>query len=147
MKRLLELYRVSDDPRFLEELRTLFLKEDYLSAKHETLDLVEVKKMAERILAYRKIDEAEGRDGLDSVRHNLRLLRQANLPDTRLIVCNMADETMYPAVDKLLAEDEFQDTLHRLVITVPPAYLAQFTSSNLVISYQRRFLNAAKGQS
>ncbi len=32
----------------------------------------------------------------------------------------------------------------RLVITAEPGYLARFTSTNQVVSYQRRFMNAAK---
>ena len=34
----------------------------------------------------------------------------------------------------------------RVVITAEPNYLARFTSTNQVITYQRRFMNAAKGQ-
>ena len=52
---------------------------------------------------------------------------------------------MYPAIDSLLTEDEFVDMMDRVVITAEPEYLARFTSTNQVISYQRRFLNAAKG--
>ena len=33
----------------------------------------------------------------------------------------------------------------KVVITAEPNYLARFTSTNQVISYQRRFMNAAKG--
>jgi hypothetical protein len=105
-----------------------------------------VKNMAERILKYRRFDEREGRDGLDAVRHNLRLLRHVNLPDTRLIICSMEGETMYPEIDALLTEEEFKDMLGRLVVTAVPSYLARFASCNQVVAYQRRFMNAAKGQ-
>jgi hypothetical protein len=98
------------------------------------------------MLKYRRFDEREGRDGLDGVRHNLRLLRNVNLPETRLIICSMEGETMYPEIDALLAEEEFRDMIDRLVITAVPAYLARFTSCNQVVAYHRRFMNAAEGQ-
>jgi hypothetical protein len=110
------------------------------------MDLLQVKTMGEQILAYRNYNNREGSDGLDSVRHNLRLLRNLNLPDTRLIICSMEGDTMYPQIDKLLTEEEFKDMMHRIIITAVPNYLAQFTSDNLVVSYQRRFMNAAEGQ-
>jgi len=34
----------------------------------------------------------------------------------------------------------------RVVITAEPEYLAKFTTTPQVINYQRRFMNAAKGQ-
>ncbi|MEE9118469.1 MAG: hypothetical protein V3U02_07735 [Calditrichia bacterium] len=58
----------------------------------------------------------------------------------------MEGEIMYPDIDNLLVEEEFQDMVDRIVITVVPAYLARFTSCNQVVAYQRRFMNAAKGQ-
>jgi len=146
MRRLLDLYAVSEEKGFLEDLRSLLLKGDYISVQDFELDLMEVKAMTERILKYRRFDDREGRDGLDGVRHNLRLLRNVNLPDTRLIVCSMEGETMYTEIDDLLVEEEFQDMVDRIVITAVPAYLARFTSCNQVVAYQRRFMNAAKGQ-
>ena len=147
MKRLLDLHAVSNEKGFLEDLRGLLLKGDYISVNDADMDLLEVKAMTEWMLKYRRFDDREGIDGLDGVRHNLRLLRKANLPDTRLIICSMEGDTMYPDIDNLLAEGEFQDMLDRMVITAVPAYLARFTSCNQVVSYQRRFMNAAKGQS
>lgn len=146
MRRLLDLYGVSEEKGFLEDLRSLLLKGDYISVPDSGLDLMEVKAMAERILKYRRFDDREGRDGLDGVRHNLRLLRHVNLPDTRLIICSMEGETMFPDIDDLLVEEEFQDMVNRIVITAVPEYLARFTSCNQVVAYQRRFMNAAKGQ-
>jgi len=102
--------------------------------------------MAKDIVKYRRFNEPEGADGLDNVRHNLRLLRQNNLPDTRLIICSMEGNYNYPDIDKLMADPEFKDDIDRIVITAEPGYLARFTSTNQVISYQRRFLNAANGQ-
>jgi len=146
MRRLLDLYSMSEEKSFLEDLRSLLLKGDYISMQNSELDLMEVKAMTERILKYRRFDDREGRDGLDAVRHNLRMLRNVNLPDTRLIICSMEGESMYPEIDDLLVEEEFQDMVDRIVITAVPAYLARFTSSNLVVAYQRRFMNAAEGQ-
>jgi hypothetical protein len=142
----LDLYAVSDDAAFLADLRKYFITNDYLPASDAGMDLLEVKKMGERIVKYRQIEEGfEGDDGLDAVRHNLRVIQRCNLPDTRLIVCSMEGETQYPDIDKLLTEEEFLDVADRIVITAEPQYLARFTSTNQVVSYQRRFLNAAKG--
>ncbi len=145
IKQYLDLYRVSDDRQFLTELRKFFIEKDYLPASAAGMDLFDVKKMGERIVKYRQVEEGfEGDDGLDSVRHNLRVLRNCNLPDTRLIICSMEGDTMYPAIDSMLTEEEFEDMMDRVVITAEPEYLARFASTNQVISYQRRFLNAAK---
>ncbi len=145
MRRCLELYRVSGESRHLVDLRSVLVDKDYLSpeegAKTEPL---EAKRLAEAILAYRGV-ESDACDGLDGVRHNLRVLRGCNLPDTRLIICSMEGEKMYPDIDRLLTEAEFVDMVERVVITAEPAYLARFMSSANVVGYQRRFMNAAKG--
>jgi hypothetical protein len=146
MQRALKLFAATGEPKFLEELRTMMVEKDYLPPDASGLDLLEVKRMAENIVRYRKVDSAEGSDGLDAVRHNLRLLRNVNLPDTRLIICSMEGENNFPDIDALLADKEYEDMMDRVVVTAEPNYLAQFTSCNQVISYQRRFLNAAKGQ-
>lgn len=52
----------------------------------------------------------------------------------------------YPDIDRLLMEDEFKDMADRVVVTAEPQYLARFTSTNQVVSYQRRFMKAAAGQ-
>lgn len=129
----------------IAELKKFFIEKDYLAPSSDMSE-ADVKKMAERILRYRKLDTNEGADGLDSVRHSLRVLRNSDLPDTRLIVCSMEGEENYPDLDKLLAEPEFIDMADRVVITAEPQYLAKFTTSPLVVSYQRRFMNAANGQ-
>lgn len=147
LRRLLNIYRVTDEPRVLEDLRAAMIKLDFLAPQDKDLSLLEVKKTAEEVLKYRKFDGDQESDGLDSVRSNLRLLRNCNLPDTRLIVCSMEGPTMYPDIVSLLTEDEFKDMMHRLVITAVPAYLARFTSCNHVVAYQRRFMSAAQGQS
>jgi hypothetical protein len=142
----LDEYNRTKDNKFLEDLRTFFIDKDFLPPAGNSTSLPDIKKMAERILKYRNYDNHEGSDDLDAVRHNLRLLRNANLPDTRLIICSMEGEDNYPAIDKLLAEPEFTDMADRVVITAEPEYLAKFTTTPQVISYQRRFMNAAKGQ-
>ena len=139
-------FNKSNDNKFLEDLRTFFIDKDFLPPTGVSTSLNDVKKMAERILKYRNYDNPEGSDDLDGVRHNLRVLRNANLPDTRLIICSMEGEENYPAIDKLLAEPEFSDMTERVVITAEPEYLAKFTTTPQVVSYQRRFMNAAKGQ-
>jgi transaldolase len=139
-------YTQTRDDRFLEDLRKFFVEWDFLSGEDAKADLTLVEKMARETVAYRKINEPEGSDGLDGVRHNLRMLRHCNLEDTRLIVCSLDGTRNYPDLDKLLVEPEFSDVIDRLVITADPAYLARFTSSPQVITYQRKFLNAAKGE-
>lgn len=146
MKHYLDLYRRTDDSRYLNDLRAYMLAKDYFSAEERDIDPFQVKEAARRILEYRQANTAERYDGLDGVRHNIRLLRSANLPDTRLIICSMEGDHNYPDIDRLLTEKEFEDMTDRVVITAVPAYLAQFTSCNQVVSYQRRFMNAAKGQ-
>ena len=146
IRKLLSLYRKTEEPIYLKTLRTFLVEKDYLPAGDREMDLLEVKKLAERILEYRQVKEDERFDGLDGVRHNLRLLRHANLRDTRLILCSMEGDYNYPDIDRLLTEPEFADMGDRIIITAEPEYLARFTSSNLVITYQRRFLNAARDQ-
>jgi hypothetical protein len=146
IKGLLAAYDMSGNEAHLKQLRTYMIESDYFSANDMNVDLNTVKETARRLLEYRKVNSNEGRDGLDAVRHNLRVLRNANLPDTRLIICSMEGARNYPDIDKLLAEEEFRDMNKRVVITAEPSYLAMFTSCNLVVSYQRRFMNAAKGR-
>ena len=71
------------------------------------------------------------------MRHNLRLLRNNNLRDTRLIICSMEGDYNYPDIDRLMADPEFDDVIDRVVITAEPGYLARFTSAN-----QRFHINA-----
>jgi len=144
MAQLVERYRASKDEQYLAKLRAWMVEKDYISPEEKEIEAGALLGMADRILRYRQY--REGCDGLDAVRHNLRLLRTCNLPDTRLIVCSMEGETMYPDLDGLLAQQEFADMADRVVITAEPGYLAKFTTSNQVVSYQRRFMNAAQGQ-
>ncbi|RYV52962.1 transaldolase family protein [Pengzhenrongella frigida] len=144
---LLDDFAATEDPSVLASLRTYLIQQDYLARTDTDFDLTEARQMAEQIVAYRQVRSAAGVDGLDAVRHNLRVLRSANLPDTRLIVCSMEGPRNYPEIDRLLASDEFADMSRRLVLTAEPGYLARFTSTNQVVSYQRRFMTAAQGQS
>jgi hypothetical protein len=146
IKKYLDLFDAKNDSRFLEELRTFFIEKDMLAPADSNLSLSEVKMKAERILKYRNWDNHEGSDELDSVRHSLRILKTSNLPDTRLIICSMEGEDNYPAIDKLLAEPEFINMADRVVITAEPQYLSKFTTTPQVVTYQRRFMNAANGQ-
>lgn len=145
IKKLLDCYNATKDPNHLEALRDLFLKNDYYNPAQAGMDLLEVKRYGEEIVRYRHFDDNEGKDGLDGMRHNLRVLRNCNLSETKLIVCSMEGENNYPDIDKLLAEPEFADMNERVIITAEPNYIARFTSTNQVTGYQRRFMNAAKG--
>ena len=146
IKNYLTEFDKTNDNKFLEELKTFFIEKDFIPPSGDGLSLSDVKIKGERLLKFRNYDNHEGFDELDSVRHNLRVLRNANLPDTRLIICSMEGEDNYPAIDKLLTEPEFYDMADRVVITAEPEYLAKFTTTPQVISYQRRFMNAALGQ-
>ncbi|MCI1675345.1 MAG: hypothetical protein LKI28_03545 [Ancrocorticia sp.] len=144
---LLAAYDASGSEDFLKELRTYMVSTDYLSKNETGVDLFLVESLARAVLHQRGIVPGEDLgDGLDAVRHSLRALRQANLPETRLIICSMEGEYNYPDLDRLLLEDEFADMARRVVVTAEPQYLARFTSANQVVSYQRRFMNAANGQ-
>ena len=139
-------YEATGDKKHLEDLLAFLAKNDfYTPAEAATVSLSAVYDFAKHLLKYRLFEDRQGSDGLDGMRHNLRVLRNCNLEDTRLIVCSMEGPDNYPDIDKLLAEPEFQDMNKKVVITAEPNYLARFTSTNQVISYQRRFMNAAKG--
>jgi hypothetical protein len=146
IKELVDAYDATENAAYLETLRTYFVSTDYYPPSKAETDLREVLRFGRDLIEYRHFEDAQGADGLDGMRHNLRVLRNSNLPDTRLIVCSMEGPYNYPDIDKLLCEPEFLDMHDKVVITAPPDYLARFTSTNQVISYQRRFMNAAKGQ-
>lgn len=145
MRHLLRHYAIEGETAYLETLRAYMLETDYLCPAECDTDLHKVRAKAEHILRYRQADSEEGDDGLDGIRHNLRVMRQCNMEDTRLILCSMEGESNYPDIDRLLYSDEFVDMADKIVITAEPAYLARFTSTNQVVSYQRRFMNAANG--
>ncbi|MEG0107284.1 MAG: transaldolase family protein [Lachnospiraceae bacterium] len=143
---LLSAYQKTYDDRFLKDLRKFMLDWDFLSKNDQDADLRLVEQVARETIEYRKINNSEGFDGMDGVRHNLRMLRNSNLEDTRLIICSIEGSRMYPELDKLMTEPEFQDMTDRIVITTEPSYLAQNTSAPQIVTYQRRFMNAANGE-
>jgi len=145
IKGFLDAFYATDDTTHLEKLRELFLKNDYYAPSQANTDLLVVKKYGEDIVRYRHFEDEEGQDGLDGFRHNLRVLRNCNMPDTKLIICSMEGEYNYPDIDKVLTEPEFENMNDKIVITAEPNYIARFTSTNQVTTYQRRFMNAAKG--
>ena len=142
VSQLVAAYSTTGDKSHLVQLRDFLVGTDHLVEAPDA-DLIDVLGYAKDLLAYRSFGDEEGADGLDSLRHNLRLLRQCNLPDTRLIVCSMEGPHNYPDIDKLVVEPEFADVIDKLVITAEPRYLARFTSASHVVSYQRRFMAAA----
>lgn len=143
----LNAFDATDNEAELEALRAFMVKTDYYASNEADVSLKTVLEDARWLVDYRGINTEEGADGLDGLRHNLEVLRGANMPDTRLIVCSMEGPSMYPDLDRVLASPDYQDMADRVVITAEPGYLARFTSTNQVVSYQRRFMNAAAGQS
>ena len=125
----------------MNQLRTYLIQNYYLSASDKDLELLVVKRTAKNLLAYRGWHTTDT-DGLDQARHNLRLIANSNLADTRLIICSL-DGDMYSKVDKMLMEPEFQGMNDRVIITASPKYLADFTSSPAVLNYNRNFFKAA----
>lgn len=72
------------------------------------------------------------------------MAQTSNLDDTRLIICSMEGPLNYPDIMRMLTEDEFIGMHDRVIITTEPNYLARFSSSPLVVAYQRRFMTAAR---
>jgi hypothetical protein len=140
---LLAAYEATGERAFLVQLRDFFVKHDYLGADEGEVDLLSVLELANTFMRNRRV-AGEGADGLDSARHALRWLRTANLEDTRLIICSMEGPTWYPDIMAMLTEPEFLDLHHRIVVTTEPNYLARWSSAPQVVSYQRRFMNAAR---
>lgn len=147
IKEFVDIYSNTQNLAYLVSLRKYLVDIDYLAPGQADLDLLEVLRIGRDLVKYRHFEDAQGCDGLDSMRHNLRVLRNCNLTDTRLIVCSMEGDYNYPDIDKVLSDPEFQDMNDRVVITAEPNYIARFTSTNQVTSYQRRFMNAVQGQS
>lgn len=145
MAGLMKAYEATGDPLFIEQLQKYMVDNDYLAAGEISGDRFAAYTRAKDILKYRGFVDDLMADGLDGIRHNLACLRQANLPDTRLIICNMQGENYYPYIDRLLMQPEFQDMADRVVITAGPELLAQFTSNAVVLQFHRRFMNAANG--
>lgn len=145
MAGLMKAYEETGDPLFVEQLQKYMVENDYLAAGEASGDRFAAYTRAKEILRYRGFRDDMMADGLDGIRHNLRCLKQANLPDTRLIICNMQGENYYPYIDRLLMEEEFSNMADKVVITAAPSLLMEFTSNPLVIQFHRRFMNAANG--
>lgn len=145
MTGLMRAYESTGDPLFIEQLRQYMVENDYLSAQEVNCDLFTAYTRAKDILRYRGFMDDPKADGLDGIRHNLNCLRQAQLPDTRLIICNMQGDNYYPYIDRLLMEPEYSDMAQRVVITAGPELLAKYTSNAVVMQFHRRFMNAANG--
>lgn len=97
-------YEATGDALYLEQLRDYMVKNDYLSALETGCDLHLAYSRAKAPAQYRGYSSGQHSDGLDGIRHNLRALKAANLPDTRLIICNFQSEYTYPYVDRMLME-------------------------------------------
>lgn len=132
----------TSDAMYREQLHAFMMKADMIAA--DDTDIIAAEKKARTLIGYRGLDTSDGHDGLDSVRHSLRVLRQSNLPDTRLIICNTKSAQIYYDIDKLVVEPEFADMKQKVIITCEPEYFAQFTSSPTIYTYQRSFLNSVK---
>lgn len=137
---LLEKLDNTGDGAYKEELHDYMLRSDMLASNDGDEDAALEK--ARMLVAYRT-EEPED-DGLDSVRHSLRVLKSANLPDTRLIVCNMKTPKMYYDLDKLVTEEEFADMKQKVIVTCEPDYFSQFTASPTIYCYQRSFLGSVR---
>lgn len=139
------LERIERDEAALVELRDYLVSIDVLSGADVDYSPTDAEAIARRLVDYHQLHSPEGADGLDCARHNLRVLRQANVPETRLIICSL-DGDMYADIDSLLTEPEFSDMAGRVVVTAEPGYLARWASASQVVSYQRRFMTAARGE-
>lgn len=144
LRGLMADYEATGDIALAEKMRELMTAEDMLSPAEAAGPLGKVVDKARWTLTYRNALNEEGADGLDATRHALRVLRNSNLTTSRLIICSMGGEMIYPHIDKMLMEPEFEDMIHRVVVTAPPSYLSRFASASGVLTYQRMFLKAVK---
>lgn len=143
MQDLLRKLDETGEERYALDLRRLMISIDTLPQSSLNAPVGDAVEKARALVNYRQLHTREGSDGLDSVRHSLRLLRQSNLPDTRLIICNTNHPQIYWDIDKMLMEPEFADMTGRVVITATPTYFGQFTCAPGILSYQRKFLKAS----
>jgi hypothetical protein len=141
---LLAAFEATEDLWFVKELRQFMVANHYLGKNDVSLDLLETLSLAKRMTAYR---QSECSDGLDSVRASVRWLGASNLPNSRLIICSLEGDTMFPSVMSMMSDPEFIKLQNRVLVTTDPRYLARWASSPHVISYQQRFLAACKGTS
>ncbi|MGI5905257.1 MAG: transaldolase family protein [Candidatus Pararuminococcus gallinarum] len=143
MQDYLQKLEITGDESYAIALRQFMIDIDTLPKSSLQAPVKEAVEKAKALVAYRQANTHEGSDGLDSVRHSLRVLRQSNLPDTKLIICNTNHPQIYWDIDKMLMEPEFADMIHRVVVTATPTYFGQFTCAPGIFSYQRKFLKAS----
>ncbi len=141
MQELIRKYDSTGDVSYKKLLRNYMIQTDMLASNDQ--DDEGAMEKAREIVSYRT-ENAENYDGLDCVRHNLRMLKQSHLDETRLIICNTKSKQIYYNIDKMLTEPEFSDMTHRIVLTCDPPYFGQFTSAPGIYYYQRAFLNSVK---
>ena len=65
MKRLLDFFDLTEDVSYIEKLRSFMIAKDYLSPADKDINLIEVMKMARRILQQRGVHGEGHIDGLD----------------------------------------------------------------------------------
>lgn len=142
MRGFIAAWEAAGDDFFLQQLRSWMISNDFLAPSHGECGLITVLEAARSHLRHRR-EEPDRDDGLDAARQSLRWLSNSHLPDTRLILCSMDGDDMFPELTRMLTEPEFLPLHHRTLITTDPVYLARWTSSPQVIGYQRRFMRAA----
>jgi len=146
MAGLMKAYEDTGDVSFVHRLKEFMYENDFIGLKErEQGDLFDAYNMARETIRFRGLDTEPRSDGLDAVRHNLRMLRQTNISDTRLIICNFQGDYLYPYIDRLIADEEFSDMAGRIVVTGSPDLVAKFTTSPAVNFFHRRF-NSAMGK-
>ncbi len=140
---LMAAYEATGNAVFVTQMRDFMIANDYLAPADADMDRLDVLEAVRTLLRLREAGRGPD-DGLDNVRQSLRWLETSNLDDSRLILCSMDGESMYPDIVRMLAEPEFLPMHHRVLLTTDPAYLARWSSTPQVISYQRRFMKAAR---
>ncbi|MEZ5121351.1 MAG: hypothetical protein R2736_07225 [Solirubrobacterales bacterium] len=140
---LLAAYDATEEIDFIEQLRDYLVAADYLRADEHDLDLLQSSSARERICATATTTTKAPTDSTAPATP-LRWLKTSNLPETRLILCSMEGQLAFPDVMAMLLEPEFRDLHHRVLLSTEPRYLARWTSSPHVVSYQRRFMRAAQ---
>jgi len=144
---------INSDKEYVDRVLNAPLSRDQFIFLKTSIKFVGVTRNFPEIIDYFRVPASETPAGfkieyLINENNVLRidLVRDISRDNTRLIICSMEGEDLYPAIDKLLTEPEFTDLTDRIIITAEPGYLAKFTTTPRVITYQRRFMNAAQGQ-
>ena len=141
MSDLLNKLDSSGNVSYAEKLKELMMSIYEWPLGKKDAPVSDVVERARQLVDYRELDTPMGFDGLDSVRYSLRWLRNSNLPDTRLIICNTKTPQTYWNIDKMLTEPEFADMVGRVVLSCDTPYFAQFTGAAGIYHYQKSFLS------